>query len=67
MFDYKANNNHILDCLLTPLDQSYGFRTDHHAFLDSRVQLQLEEISELRETGPESKKTYITEETWIDK
>ena len=39
MYNYQASNNHIIDVMLTPLDQSYGLRTDHHAFLDSRVQL----------------------------
>jgi len=39
MFDYKANDNHILDLFLTPVEQSYGMRIDHHAFLDSRIQL----------------------------
>ena len=50
MFDYKANNQDIYDCIRAPVEESYGLRNDHHTYLDSKVVLSLES-NELRQQG----------------
>ena len=60
MFDYHANNTDMNECIRAPVEESYGMRTDHNAYLKSTIFVLLNQRDELRETGLGKQTPFLT-------